>query len=72
MPPPPPPPLLILETAETVVLGFTLSLIILWSCKLYFAFGCASHVLNNDLRTEENVFLCHLVKKIGTKNIHHK
>ena len=65
-------PLLILETAETVVLGFTLSLIILWSCKLYFAFGCASHVLNNDLRTEENVFLCHLVKKIGTKNIHHK
>ena len=68
----PAPRLLILETTETVVLGFTLSLIILWSCKLYFAFGRASHVLNNDLRIEENVFLSRLVKTIGTKNIHHK
>ena len=70
-PPTPCPPTALINSGsstETVVFGFTLSFIIIQCSKLYFAFGCASHVLNNDLRIEENVFLCRLLKKkLGLK-----
>ena len=37
---------------------------------LYLAFGCASHVHNNDLRIEENVFLCRHLQKIVGQNVY--